>query len=143
MADAMPLMQMAQNILSNYNLQNGEGLALLSSNALTMSELCFTMAKLQKLLHMTEMATALAIIAENGNNSILQNPGFYASQHWIEKQNVILKLQNLLKDYLDQQTTQEYSAVLDNRDNMVDTGLPRNSQPSKFAIRNSQFSQFI
>ena len=98
MADAIPLMQMAQNILpSKYKVKHGEGLALLSSNALTMSELCFSLRKIQKVLDLTEKSTALAILAENGNKSIILDQGFNASQ-WSEKQNVILKIRDLLEN---------------------------------------------
>ena len=103
MADAIPLMQMAQNILKNYDLQNGEGLALLSSNAISMSELCFTLVKLEKLLHLSELSTALALVAENGNQSIIKEPGLNASQHWTEKQNIILRISQLLKYFPDHQ----------------------------------------
>jgi hypothetical protein len=49
MADAIPLMQMAIGILPVfYKVQSGEGLALLSSNALSMSETSHTLAKLLK-----------------------------------------------------------------------------------------------
>ena len=68
MADTIPLMQMARQILPEYkyNPKDGEGLALLSSNALSMSEATLALHKYDKLFKMAEIGIALAILAENG-----------------------------------------------------------------------------
>ena len=68
MADTIPLMQMARQILQEYkyNPKDGEGLALLSSNALSMSEAALALHKYDKLFKMAEIGIALAILAENG-----------------------------------------------------------------------------
>ena len=68
MADTIPLMQMARQILQEYkyNPKDGEGLALLSSNALSMSEATLALHKYDKLFKMAEIGIALAILAENG-----------------------------------------------------------------------------
>ena len=68
MADTIPLMQMARQILQEYkyNPKDGEGLALLSSNALSMSEASLALHKYDKLFKMAEIGIALAILAENG-----------------------------------------------------------------------------
>ena len=68
MADTIPLMQMAIQILPKYDYKpkDGEGLALLSSNALSMAEASIAMGSLEKLFDLAEMGIALAILAENG-----------------------------------------------------------------------------
>ena len=77
MADTIPLMQMARQILQEYkyNPKDGEGLALLSSNALSMSEATLALHKYDKLFKMAEIGIALAILAENGKylNYLLRN----------------------------------------------------------------------
>ena len=95
MADAVPLMQMAINILPklNYEIKPGEGLALLSSNALSMSEASIVCSKLKKILDLAEFGNALAILAENGNNSIIEEPGLNAAKHWKQKTQIITRMQ--------------------------------------------------
>ena len=81
MADTIPLMQMARQILQEYkyNPKDGEGLALLSSNALSMSEASLALHKYDKLFKMAEIGIALAILAENGKylNYLLRNRGHF------------------------------------------------------------------
>ena len=95
MADAVPLMQMAIDILPklNYEIKPGEGLALLSSNALSMSEASIVCSKLKKVLDLAEFGNALAILAENGNNSIIEEPGLNAAKHWKQKTQIITRMQ--------------------------------------------------
>ena len=95
MADAVPLMQMAIDILPklNYEIKPGEGLALLSSNALSMSEASIVCSKLKKVLDLAEFGNALAILAENKNNSIIEEPGLNAAKHWKQKTQIITRMQ--------------------------------------------------
>ena len=99
MADAVPLMQMAIDILprKNYYIKSGEGLALLSSNALSMSEASIACSNLRNIFHLAEFGTALAILAENGNNSIIEEPGLNAAKHWKEKTQIITRMRDLIK----------------------------------------------
>ena len=84
MADAIPLMQMAYQILedNDYKPKHGEGLALLSSNAFSMCEAALSIFQLKKLMKMSELGIALALLAENGNCSIVQDLGIKAAKHW-------------------------------------------------------------
>ena len=81
-----------------YEVKSGEGLALLSSNALSMSEAAIAISKLKRILNLAELGNALAILAENGNNSIIEEPGFNASIHWKEKTQVITRMRDLLNN---------------------------------------------
>ena len=69
------------------------GLALLSSNALSMSEASIVCSKLKKVLDLAEFGNALAILAENGNNSIIEEPGLNAAKHWKQKTQIITRMQ--------------------------------------------------
>lgn len=89
MADAIPLMQMAIQVFEKSLLKPGEGLALLSSNALSMAEAAIFCHKLKNILEIAEMGTSLALLAENGNDSIIKEPGLEAAKHWKMKQKVI------------------------------------------------------
>ena len=71
---------------------------MLSSNALSMSEAAIAVSKLKKVLNLAELGNALAILAENGNNSIIEEPGFNAAIHWKEKTHVITRMRELLKN---------------------------------------------
>ena len=96
MADAIPLMQMAYQILdeNNYKPKHGEGLALLSSNAFSMCEAAFSIFQLKKLIKMAELGIALALLAEDGNCSIVQDLGIKAARHWDVKVETIKAVQD-------------------------------------------------
>ena len=90
MADAIPLTQLAHGILGGkFKLKSGEGLALLSSNALTMAEIAMTLCDLNVTIKLAEMTTAMALLAEDGNPSVIWKHGENAARHWDDKVEVI------------------------------------------------------
>lgn len=96
MADAIPLMQLANGILGAFPLRMGEGLALLSSNALSMAEAAQAVAQLNRVISYAEMGIALAMLAEDGNTSIIRHPGRSAAGHWPQKHATIMNVRHLL-----------------------------------------------
>ena len=84
-------------IKRDYNFASGEVLAMLSSNCFTLAESAVAVEAVEKILNLTEVATALDIEADEANPFIVGEEAEIVAQ-WQSKKTVIRRLRHLLKN---------------------------------------------